>query len=378
MRLHPLASAVAFVVLASACSEGPADAPPNDDAGDAATHEDVGSGRAWSATTPLAVARLGHSATALADGRVLVVGGSAGLCPGDATSALASVELLGPDGVSAAAPLQRARMFHAAARLSTGAVLVAGGRSDGITVEVAERYDADADRWSDAGATRAAGPWILLAPLGDGRALAVGWPGADGHAVIDIHDGEAWTPGPELPFDAGPSALAPLADGRVALVGRDSAWLVSADGTELAPMAGAPTLRDAPGAAAFLGASVLVVASHETGDFTEAGPVVGTAAFRWDASGARWETIGATPFDGSKLEAVALPDGRALARSGYGAWHRFDASAGWEALPGYGAAQEGPVVGLSDGALLVVGGAGTPTCKAIADVRRLAPDARRD
>ena len=104
----------------------------------------------------LAAPRRGHSATVLADGRVLLVGGRDGA--GAATDA---VEIYDPatDGVSTVAPMSAPRSQHSATLLADGRVWVVGGVSiddpaDPVTTLLsAERttalYDPATDLWSD-------------------------------------------------------------------------------------------------------------------------------------------------------------------------------------------------------------------------------------
>lgn len=86
--------------------------------------------------------RSGHTATALQNGAVLIVGGFLG-------SALADVQILTTDGVFAGAPLITPRYDHSAVLLPDGRVLVAGGRYLGPLADV-EIYDPVADAWSPA------------------------------------------------------------------------------------------------------------------------------------------------------------------------------------------------------------------------------------
>ena len=71
-----------------------------------------------------------HIATPLADGKVLMVGGASGV-PGGVETALSSVELHDPASgtFSAVGSMASARYEHSATLLSSGKVLVAGGRT---------------------------------------------------------------------------------------------------------------------------------------------------------------------------------------------------------------------------------------------------------
>src|SRR5207302_2360451 len=86
----------------------------------------------------LVVPRIGHAATALSDGRVLITGGR-----DNAGNIVAASEIFDPETQTSAASatLTTARVDHTATRLSDGRVLVAGGTGDTGTLSSAEIFD---------------------------------------------------------------------------------------------------------------------------------------------------------------------------------------------------------------------------------------------
>ena len=106
------------------------------------------------ATSPLATARSGATATLLADGRVLIVGG--GRPDRAPRRALASAEIFDPavGRFSPAGALAQGRYKHGAVRLANGDVLVVGGSDerdyDGKLRSV-ERFDVVSGRFVPAG-----------------------------------------------------------------------------------------------------------------------------------------------------------------------------------------------------------------------------------
>ncbi|GGU12229.1 DUF6603 domain-containing protein [Streptomyces lateritius] len=137
---------------------------------------------AWTPTGSLTTARVGHQATLLPDGRVLVTGGDtpAGR-PGGTYRAgsLDSAEIYDPTtgAWTLAARMPGGRGRHRAVLLPTGKVLVLGG-TGGPRCHAGYRdaatYDPAANAWSATGAL-AAGRWDFTAlALADGRVLAAG------------------------------------------------------------------------------------------------------------------------------------------------------------------------------------------------------------
>jgi hypothetical protein len=125
---------------------------------------------AWTEAAPMMTGRVGHTATLMADGRVLVVGGQV---EGQYTR---TAEIFDPvKGVwSRASTAPTERKAHAAVGLPDGKVLVVGGYgpdSDGL--KSAELYDPACDAWTSAGSANQRYSAPALAVLGDGRILAL-------------------------------------------------------------------------------------------------------------------------------------------------------------------------------------------------------------
>ena len=138
----------------------------------------------WSATGPLAQGRGGHTATLLPDGRVLVAGGYAVAADrSKPDSVLGSAEIYDPaTGTwSATGPLAEGRSDHTATLLADGRVLVAGGyvvccgslRPD-RAVGSAEVYDPATGTWSATGPLAEGRGRHTATLLSDGRVLVAG------------------------------------------------------------------------------------------------------------------------------------------------------------------------------------------------------------
>lgn len=129
---------------------------------------------------PLKDARQHHTATLLADGRVLVVGGRGT----DGLSTLASCELYAPkkNTWSPCAPLTVARSHHAATLLPDGRVLVTGGTTHEsvgdqnrfVALASAEVYEPAKNRWVAVTPMSDARNGHTATLLGDGTVLVVG------------------------------------------------------------------------------------------------------------------------------------------------------------------------------------------------------------
>ena len=172
---------------------------------------------AWRAAAPLAAPRSGHTATRLADGTVLVVGGEPA----------GTAERYDPqaDHWSPVAQPRDRRTGHTATLLHDGTVLVTGGIAGNITHTTAERYDPATDRWSPAAPLSSPRNAHSAPLLTDGTVVAAGGyraGGIEGSAERYDPATDRWSP---LPTLGRPRAAhgAALINGRVLIIGGENA-----------------------------------------------------------------------------------------------------------------------------------------------------------
>ena len=177
--------------------------------------------------------RSDHTATALADGRVLVVGGYWSSLP----IALAEVYDPATDSFTATGSLPTARAWGTATRLSDGRVLYAGGDpgawdlSAGMLAS-AELYDPRTGTFTPTGSMATGRNLHTATVLRDGRVLVTG--GSDGphHALAsaELYDPKTGTFSPTGSMKTARSfhTATLLADGRVLVTGGSAVgWLAS-------------------------------------------------------------------------------------------------------------------------------------------------------
>jgi len=171
----------------------------------------------------LAEPRVGHTATPLPDGRVLVVGG---LGEGEDAPSLATAEVWDPatGEFTPTGSLAEARLFPTVTLLHDGRVLVVGGVGEGGVLASAEVWDPATASFSPTGSLPEPRIDHTATLLPDGRVLVIGgWEGRQGD---DPASAEVWDPVTGTFAPAGSLAEARsahtaslLSDGRVFVVG---------------------------------------------------------------------------------------------------------------------------------------------------------------
>jgi hypothetical protein len=145
----------------------------------------------WTLTGRLLEARTSHTATLLADGRVLVAGGSGGL------ALLATAEVYDPAmrAWAAVGPMTMPRIYHTATLLPDGRVLVTGGLAQAengwwSTTSSAEVFDPATATWAATDNLTTARYLHTATALLDGTVLVAGgsYPGADGTDPAELYD----------------------------------------------------------------------------------------------------------------------------------------------------------------------------------------------
>jgi N-acetylneuraminic acid mutarotase len=190
---------------------------------------------AWSTTNAMSTPRFEHTATLLADGKVLIVGGT-GPADGGRLTALATTELYDPAaaGFVGSTPPSEGRTNHAAVLLTDQTVLVTGGLG-GANAELAqasaEVYDPRTGTWTRVAPLAVARTGHTATLLADGRVLVAGGESFTrgtrrSLTQAEVYDPTAreWRSAGEMKCPRSEQVAVLLGDGTVLVVAGDAAF----------------------------------------------------------------------------------------------------------------------------------------------------------
>ncbi|HET9180200.1 MAG TPA: kelch repeat-containing protein [Terriglobia bacterium] len=194
-------------------------------------------------TGKMSVARAGHTATLLPNGKVLIVGGGS-----NDSTALATAEIYDPatGAFVATGPLGTARAYHTATLLTDGNVLVAGGSSPTETLASAEIYNTATGSFAPTANMGTPRTGHIATRLSDGRVLvAGGYDGTTDTATAEFYDPStgSFTPTGTMGTARERHTATLLSDGNVLIAGGSSSAEILASAEIYNPATGsfAPT-----------------------------------------------------------------------------------------------------------------------------------------
>lgn len=307
-RARPLAVLVTLLMTGVVALEVPAAAAP------------PGS---WRTVDEMELGRVRHTDTLLTDGRVLLVGGihaAAGL------ARTPTAEIFDPrSGVFVATgSMSYPRRNHTATRLADGRVLVTGGRSSTTAdAATAELFDPTFSSWTVTAAMSAPRFRHTATLLADGRVLVAG--GVPGpRASAELYDPAAgvWTPTGSMGEARADHTATLLRDGRVLVAGGVDAVSRSRGSSEVYDPATGQWMPTEPMQQA---RDVHTATRLKDGDVVVAGGQYGSdedlvslaSAERYETETGRWVAVADMTADrGAGHTANLMPDGRVLVAGG--------------------------------------------------------------
>jgi hypothetical protein len=271
----------------------------------------------WATTGPLNTARDTHTATLLSNGQVLVAGGYG------ASGALASAELYNPatGNWTTTGPLHTARYSHTATLLPNGQVLVAGGYGTAGALASAELYNPATGSWTVTGNMNAARSSHIATLLSNGQLLVAGGQSGSGF----LSSSELYNPATtQWTTIASPmktasafAAAGLLSNGSVLVAGGEGASGATASAEFYNPANGTWTQTGSLNAARFSHTAT----SLPNGQILVAGGRYGMGSYLASAElynpvSGTWMTISPMNYSRTSHTATLLPNGQVLVAGG--------------------------------------------------------------
>jgi TonB family protein len=303
------------------------------------------------------VARLNHTATRLANGTVLLAGGSADTPTPHQVSTAQTFDWA-TRTIANTGALLTPRQSHTATLLTDGAVLIIGGvTAAGHPLGSAEIFDPSTGKFSSTGNLHTARQSHAAALLPDGRVLVCGGIGLDGKplATAEIYDSriKEFVPAGEMTRPRNDFSAVPLRDGRILLVGGDgvSAEIFNPESGAFSDTGNMNTARIGFGAALLKNGQVLIA-----GGRAPRGSAIATAEL-FDPATNSFHATGEMAWTGDRTSALLLKGGSVLVSGSSPQTEIYDPASGtFNAGPLLTGAHGGDTATLlEDGSVLLAG-----------------------
>ena len=285
----------------------------------------------WAVTDSLPLSSWGQGSALLDDGRFMVIGGSTGAGSSQATSAVWLYDPATGHWTSAAS-MPEPRAYPMVVRLADGSVLVAGGSADGHPLDTAELYSPDTGSWTATGRMNVPRTEGSLIALPDGRALVAGGgiegaPNYTATASVEIYDpnSNSWTMTQAMSVARTLMTATLLKDGEVLVAGGSTAYYSAAGQLtssvqifdpnsntwrETSPL---PMPLYTHAATLLTNGRVLVTGGYSSS--ADSAPSL-NEAFEFDPATEQWSTVAPLSTARAEHTMLELSDGRVLAMGG--------------------------------------------------------------
>jgi len=303
----------------------------------------------WSTTGSLSSTRVGHTATLLANGKVLVAGGSTN-----------STELYDPatGAWSPTGSLSKEHNNHTATLLSNGKVLVVGGYSN----SVAELYNPATGAWTTTGSPGNSRVSATATLLPNGKVLVVGGAdGSGGYNGLPVATAQLYDPTTgNWSFTASPAE--PRWGNTATLLGNGKVLVVGGTGTNGVALGTAELFDSTTGTWSSAG-NMAVAHTFHTATLLNNGHVLVTGngvVELYDPASNAWSYAGVGPqYYGTSLyayTATLLTNGTVLFAGGNSTWSVDAAELYDPTIPFINTRSEHTATLITNGNVLIVGG----------------------
>jgi len=282
---------------------------------------------AWSTGATMTTRRAQHTATTLQDGRVLVIGGRS---TADTATSSSTAELFDPKtGTwSAAGAMTLRRVDHTATLLPSGKVLVVGGADEANFHSDAELWDPGSRTFAAAGALSSGRVFHSATLLGTKVVVAAGYE-VDPLSTTEIYDATsgAWSAGPALAAVHSEHAAVALDATHLLVIGGFSDPSTFSNVTEVLNVATGTAVKVGPLESPRANGQALLLPSGQalTVCGRDSGGAVGRAEL-YDTTSERWSSAGPLTGKRDRCAIAPLPGGKVLVTGGVGAIGYYSAA----------------------------------------------------